>query len=142
LTEEYEMDGKTIAILVHSDTVLMKSLEPPIKDLRISTASCKTCGDLATLLDELQPHLVLTETLVADGNWLDVVKLVNKMWPCANVLVIGSEPDSRLERVVRDCGGYAYLSPPYEWFPFQVSVRLALRDVKERREELARGGAA
>jgi response regulator of citrate/malate metabolism len=120
----------------------MESLECPIRDLRISTARCKSCKELAALLKEAQPHLVLTVPTLPDGTWLEVVKMVSKVSPPANVLVIGSEVDHRLQTIVRDCGGFAYLAPPYEWFPFQVNVRLALRDVKERREELSQDAVA
>ncbi len=136
------MDGKFTVLLVHSNLVLMQSLEPPIKDLRISTAGCKTCKELPALLNEVKPHVVLTEPQLPDGTWLDVVKMANKASLPVNVVVIGSEPDARLESIVRDCGAYAYLSPPYEWFPFQVNVRLALRDIEERRQDLERGAVA
>src|SRR5438477_4963888 len=96
-SQEDVMNGNAFAVEVHADSLLMESLEAPIKELHIPVASCQTCAELASLLKKVQPHLVLTEPKLTDGSWLEVVKMVRKMSPPANVLVIGSEADSLLE---------------------------------------------
>ncbi len=136
------MDSRPLALLVYKRSILIEPLEVPLMDLGLTTATCRSLRQAAMLIHKLNPELIFSEPFLADGSWLDLVKLVRQSPSPANVFVVGRDPDSQLHFAVHNSGGFGYLAPPFEWLPFASAVHAALRDFRSRQPSLVPGNAA
>ena len=73
--------------------------------------------------------------------WLRIAKLVMDAGFPAALFVVGDEPNTRLDDLVRECGGYGYVAPPLERAEFQATVRTAVEDVHGRKSSMSETAA-
>jgi hypothetical protein len=131
------MKDFAFALFVNGESYLTDSLKSALHEMGISTWNCRTCKEFADLLDQTRPQLVFSDKDLADGTWLRVAKLVMDASFPAALFVVGDEPNARLGDLIRECGGYGYLTPPLEREKFQAAVRSAVEHVHGRKCSLA-----
>lgn len=74
-----------------------------------------TCGEAAALLrSEPGVGVVLTDLVLPDGSWCDVLNQVLDLRPEAEVVVCARLADERLWTDVLDAGGFDVLAEPYQ----------------------------
>lgn len=82
-------------------------------DARVLTAfTCSEADDL--LRREPVVGLVLTDLVLPDGSWCDVLSRVRDLQPEAEVVVCARLADERLWTEVLDAGGFDVLAEPYQ----------------------------
>lgn len=80
---------------------------------RVLTAS--TCSEADDLLrSEPAVGLVLTDLVLPDGSWCDVLSRARDLQPEAEVVVCARLADERLWTEVLDAGGFDVLAEPYQ----------------------------
>ncbi len=129
------------ALFLRGELDLVGSLKPALHEMRISSWNCRNCEEFSSLLDQTEPQLVFTDAELPDGTWLRVMRLIEGVKLPVSVFVVGQESNPRMEYLVRECGGYGYLTPQIERAPLQAAVRSALEEVQERRGAMARAVA-
>jgi DNA-binding NtrC family response regulator len=80
------------------------------------------------------PHLVFTDTAIADGSWRDVVHLAAKASRPINVIVVACEADTRLSIEAKKQGAFDFISTSSLVPEAANVVRNAAQDVVERRQ--------
>jgi PleD family two-component response regulator len=127
------MKDLAFALFVDGGSFMMEPLRPALHEMGISTWNCRTCKEFAALFDQTRPQLVFTDKDLSDGMWLRVAKLAMDADFPVSLFVVGDEPNTRLDDLVRECGGSGYLAPPFERVPFQAAVRAAVEEVYNRK---------
>jgi len=129
------------ALILRGEFDLVDSVKPALHAMGISTWNCRSCEELASLLEQTEPQLVFTDSDLPDGTWLRVMRVIQNAKCRVNVFVVGKEPNTRMEDLVRECGGYRYLTTQFERELFQAEVRCAVEEVYERRGATAMDAA-
>jgi DNA-binding NtrC family response regulator len=82
-----------------------------LKALSISTMQARNCREAAVLLrGGTAPQVVFTDTVLSDGNWMDVMGLVPKAGQKVPVVVVSSHPDMSLYSQAMEKGAYDFLT--------------------------------
>ena len=82
-------------------------------DATVLTAG--SCGDAARVLyDEPEVRLVVTDLVLPDGSWFDVLNRVGDARSDAAVVVAARVADERLWTQVLEAGGFDLLVEPYQ----------------------------
>ncbi|MBI4166935.1 MAG: response regulator [Acidobacteria bacterium] len=129
-------EKSTFAVLVHDRTNPIEPLKVLLKGQAVETWSAKTCDEVARLLDQTQPELVITDTRLQDGTWVDVINLAEKAAVPTNVIVVGSHDDTKLYITAMQNGAFDFILPPFEVKSVAHVLRVAVDNVRHRREEL------
>jgi len=122
------------ALLVQDPNKPLDSLKVVLKDQLVETWSAETCEEVARLLDQTQPELIITETMLPDGSWVDIVSMAEKASAPTNVIVVGSHPDSALYISAMEGGAFDFILPPFETEALRHVLRVAVDNVRYRRE--------
>ena len=106
-----------------------------ILDPLVKLSDARTCREAARHLEKPNPpHLVFTDTAMADGSWLDVLKLARKAPRPVNVIVASRTPDVRLYMEAMDEGAFDYLTASSLIPEVAHVLQNAAEDVLSRRE--------
>ncbi len=122
------------ALLVQDTNKPLDSLKVILKGESVETWSAETCEDVAKLLDQTQPELVITQTMLPDGSWVDIVSMAEKAASPTNVIVVGSHPDIGLYISAIEGGAFDFILPPFETEALRHVLRAAVDNVRYRRE--------
>lgn len=136
------MNEHLFAILIHSQTEPFESLKRLLRDLSVETYSVATCKEAASLIPKRKPHMVFTESSVADGSWVSIFNLAEAADVPLCVIVVGIFPDTKCYLSLMDRGAFDFVVPPFECEPLSFVVRSAALDTHRRRKMLAQGAGA
>jgi DNA-binding NtrC family response regulator len=104
----------------------------------IGVSTAESCAEAALVLrSEGPPHLVFTETLLADGSWEDVLTLAGNASLPVNVIVVAPVADVGFYLEAIDRGAFDFIVPPLSEPEFQHVVRIAVDNVISRRAKPA-----
>jgi DNA-binding NtrC family response regulator len=129
------MQERITALLVHDRPEPMGCIRRTLEDQSIETQSVRTCREAnQTLWGRQPPHLVLTDTLLPDGSWEDIVVLAAGAPAPVNTIVVSEVVDVAfyLEAIQR--GAFDFIVPPMSLPDFAHVVRSAVDNVLRRRE--------
>lgn len=130
------------ALLIHDQSEPFESLRRALKELSVETYSIATCKEAQDLISQCQPHIVFTESSVADGSWMRIVNMAEAADVPLSVIVVGAVPDMRLYLSVMERGAFDFVAPPFEHEPLDFVVRSAALNAHRRREALAHAASA
>jgi DNA-binding NarL/FixJ family response regulator len=83
--------------------------------LEARALTAATCSEAATALrSEPAVDVVLTDLVLADGNWCDVLQLAGDLHPEARVVVCARWADERLWTDVLEAGGFDIVVEPFQ----------------------------
>ena len=136
------MWDRLFALLIHDSSHPLESLKSVLRDLMVDTYSVRTCEEASSLLNQTHPHIIFTDTALPDGSWADILSLAAKADVPVNVIVVGNATNTRLYVSALERGAFDFVAPPFEREDLARVVGSAERDIRSRREALARAQAA
>jgi two-component system response regulator PilR (NtrC family) len=132
------MQERIAALLVHDRPEPMGFIRRALECQFIETQSVRTCREAhQTLWERQPPHLVLTDTRLADGSWEDVVLLAAKAPAPVNVIVVSEVVDIAFYLETLQRGAFDFIVPPMPLSEFNHVVRSAVDNARRRRESQA-----
>jgi DNA-binding NtrC family response regulator len=82
--------------------------------LSIKTGRARTCREAGTRLCESPlPHLVVTDTILGDGNWMDILDFSARSKEKVNVIVVSPFADMHLYIDVMDHGAFDFITDAF-----------------------------
>ena len=100
-------------LLVHDEPHAFRALEETLKDRGIDTRRARRCADVPRILRQPSAiDLVLTDALLDDGTWKDVIRLVRKRAQSTPVIVMSRVVSMRLYLDTQDGGAADFIVPP------------------------------
>jgi len=107
------MQEEISAVLLHKPTESQRVLKQALEGRSIKVNWLQNyCAALPLLREADPPHLVLTEALLPDGNWADVVKLALGALKPVKVIVVSRLVDVRLYLDTMVGGAFDFIVPP------------------------------
>jgi len=132
------MKGNIKALLVQARHDPLDALRLALEEQSIGIFTAKNCAEAALALwSDCPPHLVFTETRLADGNWADVLTLATKASAPVNVIVVAPFADMSLYLQAIERGAFDFIVPPLSDPEFLHVVRTAAENAISRRSEHA-----
>lgn len=126
---------KVFALLVSGKDDSFENLKVLLKNQGIETWSAQSRDEVRRLLDQTLPEIIFTSTLFPDGNWSDIVRLIEKTNAATNVIVVGEYKNTQLYLSTMDFGAFDFILPPFEAEPLAHVTRVAAENARRRREE-------
>lgn len=136
------MRNHLFALLVHDHAEPFESLRRALRDLSVETYSITTCKEARDLISQCQPHIIFTESAVADGPWTRILKMAEAADVPVSVIVVGTVPDTRFYLSAMERGAFDFVAPPFEHEALNFVVRSAALNAHRRREALAHAATA
>ncbi len=102
------------SLLVHDREDRFSILKSALQGLGIETTRARNCrsAELA-LCDTPPPHLVFTDVVLPDGNWMDLLDLTAKSKERVNLIVVSPRADIRLYMDVMNHGAYDFITESF-----------------------------
>lgn len=136
------MRGKVFALMVHERAHPCETLKPVLRRLGVDTFSVSSCAEAARLLEQTEPHLLLTDTMLPDGTWIDVLNLAEDAAAPICTILVGTSQDPELLQAALNYGAFDCLSPPFDAEAVSELLQRAMLRVRAGRERHARAGVA
>lgn len=128
------MRERLSALLIHQAPEPLRSLRLALERQGVHTAQARNCEEAWRILSGANPpHLVFTDTAVADGLWADVLALAAHAAQPVNVIVVARWVDTRLYIEAIEAGAFDFLAPPFTPADLAHIVRTAADNVLGRR---------
>jgi len=133
------MRERLSALLIHHAPEPLRSLRLALERQGVETAQARNCEEAWRILSGANPpHLVFTDTAVADGLWADVIALAAQAPQPVNVIVVARLVDTRLYIEAIEAGAFDFLAPPFTPADLAHIVRTAADNVLGRRQAQGR----
>lgn len=105
---------KIRSLLVHDRDDRFLILKSALQGMDIETARVRNCRAAELLLcDAPAPHLVFTDVVLPDGNWLDTLDLAAKAKEKINLIVVSPRADINLYIDVMNHGAYDFITESF-----------------------------
>ena len=140
--ERVKMSEHLFALLIHDQSEPFESLRRTLKDLSVETYSIATCKEARDLIPQCKPHIIFTESSIADGAWTSIFNMAEAADVPLSVIVVGASPDMRLYLSVMNRGAFDFVAPPFEHEALNFVVRSAALNTYRRRGALAHAALA
>lgn len=102
------------ALLVHEHEEPWTGLRLLLEWQGIETSRARSCAEAETLLRSPEPHLlVMTEPVLADGTWAEILDLARRSSSPTPVVVVSRYVDVDLYLDVLEKGGSDFIVPPF-----------------------------
>lgn len=79
------------------------------------------------------PHLVLSDTVLPDGNWMDVLDVAAKAAEPVNVIIVSPMADTRLYLDTMDQGAFDFMTDSFTVPQIVHILKCAIDNVARRR---------
>lgn len=136
------MKPKFSALLVYDRDDRLGMLQHVLEGLSLETQRARSCREAgAGLCETPPPHCVLTDTVLADGNWLDVLDSAAKAPEAVNVVVVSPIADINLYVDVMEHGAFDFVTSSFTVSEIVHVLRCAIDDASRRRQSRKRGPA-
>ena len=134
----------------HIRALIVKVRRDPVDALRlaleeqsIEVVTAKNCAEaVLALWSDCPPHIVFTETDLADGNWADVLTLAARACAPVNVIVVAPFADISFYVQAIERGAFDFIVPPLSDTELLHVTRVAAENAASRRRQLGAGGRA
>lgn len=136
------MKRNAFALLVHERPEPCQALKAVLRRLGVDTFSVSSYAEAAHLLEQTHPHLLLTDTELPDGTWIDIVTLAQDAPAPICAILVGPSVGPELSQAAVDYGAFACLSPPFDAESVSRLVAQAMVQVRARRERRSRAAVA
>ena len=126
------------ALLVQARHDPLDALRLALIEQSIDIVTAKNCAEAALVLwSNCPPHLVFTETQLADGNWADILTLAAKAPAPVNVIVVAPFADVTFYVQAIERGAFDFIVPPLSDPELLHVVRIAAENALSRRRKPA-----
>ena len=100
-------------LLVHNEPDAFRGLEEMLREQEIQTCHAYRCAEARSMLKESGPiDLVLTDAVLPDGTWKDVIWLLRRLAKDTPVIVMSRVVNMRLYLDTQDAGAADFIVPP------------------------------
>jgi DNA-binding NtrC family response regulator len=99
-------------LLVHNEPDAFRGLEELLHEQDVRTARARQCADARNLLKDGNIDLVLTDAVLPDGTWKDVIQMVHKAAKDTPVIVMSRVVSMKLYLDTQDAGAADFIVPP------------------------------
>jgi DNA-binding NtrC family response regulator len=128
------MKRKFSALLVHAQNERFETVSAVLEELSTASARARNRQEVETHLSQVPPpHLVVTEPVLPDGNWWDVIDLAAKAVEKTNVIVVSPVADIGLYMDVMSHGGFDFITDAFTVPELVHVLRGALDDAASSR---------
>ena len=128
------MKPEITALLVHHRNDRFYVLQLVLEALSIRVVRARSAKEAERQLCEMPcPHLVLSDTVLPDGNWMDVLDVAAKAVEPVNVVIVSTTADTRLWLDVMDHGAFDFMTDAFTVPHFVHILKCAIDDVARRR---------
>ncbi len=132
------MDDPIRAVLIQDELDSLEPLAGVLGDLSVETHCANGFKEANRLIMRQQPQIVF----VNQSQWCDffeeIVQLANSADHAFNIIVVGPIPQVEWRASAIAHGAFEYVAPPFTHENLTQVVHLAILDVVDRREALAR----
>jgi DNA-binding NtrC family response regulator len=100
-------------LLVHNEPDAFRGLEEMLHEQEICTCRAHHCAETRSMLEAAGPiDLVLTDAVLPDGTWKDVIQFVRSLRRETPVIVMSRVVSMRLYLDTQDAGAADFIVPP------------------------------
>jgi len=100
-------------LLIHSEADAFRGLEQTLREQQIQTRHARHCAEARRMLRRSVPvDLILTDAVLADGTWKDVIRLVRELANGTPVVVMSRVVNTSLYLDTQDGGAADFMVPP------------------------------
>ncbi|MGE5326786.1 MAG: response regulator [Deltaproteobacteria bacterium] len=108
------MKSKHLGLLVYEREDRFTTLRSVLDGLGVETRCVKNIREAdRLLLEEPGPLVVVTDSVLEDGNWLDIVDLAARSREKVSVIVVSPYADVRLYIEVMDHGAFDFITDSF-----------------------------
>jgi DNA-binding NtrC family response regulator len=126
---------KVTALLIHHRNERFYTLQLVLEALSIRLVRARSAKEAETQLCEIPcPHLVLSDTVLPDGNWMDVLDLAAKAVEPVNVIIVSPTADTRLYLDTMDQGAFDFMTDSFTVPQIVHILKCAIDNVSRRRD--------
>jgi DNA-binding NtrC family response regulator len=127
---------KIQGLLVYERDDRFLILRSALDGLGVTTRRAKSCYQAGTLLcDTPPPHLVFTDTVLPDGNWMDMLDLAAKARQRVNLIVVSPRADINLYIDVMNRGAFDYITESFTVPEIVFVVRSGIENALHARQD-------
>jgi DNA-binding NtrC family response regulator len=128
------MKPKISALLIHHRNDRFYTLQLVLEALSISVIGARSAKEAEEQLCEMPcPHLVLSDTVLPDGNWMDVLDVAAKAVEPVNVIIVSSIADTKLYLDTMDHGAFDFMTDAFTVPQIVHVLKCAIDNVARRR---------
>ena len=128
------MKPKITALLVHHRNDRFYTLQLVLEALSIRVVRARSANEAEQQLCEMPcPHLVLSDTVLPDGNWMDVLDVAAKAVEPVSVIIVSPMADTRLNLDTMDHGAFDFMTDSFTIPQIVHILKCAIDNVGKRR---------
>lgn len=128
------MKPKITALLVHHRNDRFYTLQLVLEALSIKVIRARSAKEAEEQLCEMPcPHLVLSDTVLPDGNWMDILDVAAKSVEPVNVIIISPKADTGLNLDTLDHGAFDFMTDSFTVPQIVHILKCAIDNVSRRR---------
>jgi DNA-binding NtrC family response regulator len=128
------MKPKVTTLLIHHRNDRFYTLQLVLEALSIRVARARSAREAENQLCEMPcPHLVLSDTVLPDGNWMDVLDVAAKAVEPVNVIIVSPTADTRLYLDTMDQGAFDFMTDSFTVPQIVHILKCAIDNVSRRR---------
>ncbi len=133
--------GKISAILVYNQEDPSRALKLALENQGTEIHCARSCREVRKIIEEHDPpEVVFTDTDLADGTWVDVLRLSATAHDPVEVIVVSRLPDIKLYIDVMESGAFDFIAPPFQDAGLAHIVQCAAwRAISRRRSQKGYG---
>jgi DNA-binding NtrC family response regulator len=126
--EMVESKRETFALVIENRDTTLRGLSFALESLGIRTRHAQTLREAEEIIKQGEtPQLVFIDARLADGTWLDVVRLASRRARTTKVIVVSPTADTRLYLEALEGGAFDCVAPPFAGADLPHVVSCALR---------------
>ncbi len=128
------MNSRIRCLIVSSQEQSFLALESVLAALPVTTQRARNCAEAGKLLSGPSPaQLVITDALLADGNWLAVLAFAENAKEKVNVVVVSPRADVELYVDAMNRGAFDYITETFSIPELIHVVRTAIEGACQAR---------
>jgi len=128
------MKPKITALLIHHRNDRFYTLQMVLEALSIRVIRARSAKEAEEQLCGMPcPHLVLSDTVLPDGNWMDVLDVAAKAVEPVNVIIVSPVMDTRLYLDTMDHGAFDFMTDSFTVPQIVHILNCAIDNVARRR---------
>jgi DNA-binding NtrC family response regulator len=128
------MKPKVTALLVHHRNDRFFTLQLVLEALSIKVIRARSAKEAEKQLCEMPcPHLVLSDTVLSDGNWMDILDVAAKAMEPVNVIIVAPRADTELYLDTLDHGAFDFMTDSFTVPQIAHILKCAIDNVGRRR---------
>ncbi len=136
------MKPKAHILLVHHRNDRFYTLQLVLEALSIRVIRARSAKEAEKQLCASPcPQLVLSDTVLPDGNWMDVLDAAAKAVEPVNVIIVSAKADTSLYLDAMDRGAFDFMTESFTVPQIVHILKCALDDIRRRRGSRQRAAA-